>query len=70
MNANVKKNLLTMMETSEGRAAVVLLVVTLLEVYEPDQPEAPATTCTCEICTEHLADSAKMLNEARASVQA
>ena len=69
MNANVKQNLLAMMESPEGRAAVVLLIVTLLEAYEPDQPEGPTTTpCQCEICSEHLADSAKMLNEVRASV--
>ncbi len=69
MNANVKQNLLAMMESPEGRAAVVLLIVTLLEAYEQDQPEAPTTTpCQCEICQENLADSSKMLNEVRASV--
>ena len=67
MNANAKKNLLDMMETSEGRAAVVLLIVTLLEVYEQDQPApSPATSCSCEICTEASSEQAQL----RAAVQA
>ena len=71
MQSTVKKNLLKLMASSEGRDVVVNLVTTLLAITQ-DEPEASATTtsCSCEICQENLDDSAKMLNEVRASVQA
>ena len=69
MQSTAKKNLLKLMASPEGRDVVADLVTTLLAITQ-DEPEAPATTptCTCEICQENLADSAKMLDEVRASV--
>ena len=78
MTETFTSNITRLMATDRGRHQMATLLHNMIEevqalaaaAIEPDQPEAPTTTCTCEICTEHLADSAKMLNEARASVQA
>ena len=79
MTETFTSNITRLMATDRGRHQMATLLHNLIEevqalaaaAIEPDQPEAPTTTpCQCEICQENLADSAKMLNEARASVQA
>ena len=68
MQSTVKKNLLKLMASSEGRDVVVNLVTTLLAITHEQPAPSPTTPCSCEICQENL-DSAKMLAEARASVE-
>jgi len=70
MQSTAKKNLLKLMASSGGRDVVVNLVTTLLAITQDEPAPSPTTPCSCEICQENLDDSAKMLNEVRASVQA
>ena len=66
--------LLRIMSTPQGQADLAALISEFCDELRLLGLQADARAererCRCCICTEHLADSAKMLNEARASVQA
>ena len=65
--------ILKILSTDEGRGQVAALLSEFVDELRILGLQADARAekerCTCCICTEHLADSAKMLNEARASVE-
>ena len=66
--------LLRIMSTPQGQADLAAFISEIADELRLLGLQAAARAererCRCCICTEHLADSAKMLNEARASVQA